>query len=288
MNNIEDWLQRAGRLAVRLRTLRDEAGLTGQALAESLGPGWTQPRISKIENGKQPASAEDVEAFARACGANEGLVQELLAAQAEAEALHSDWKQRRREGQPKIQASYNDLAKNASVIRNAEALLIPGLLQTPGYARAMAMQNVLLNDHSPDDIEATVIARMRRQEVLYDSAKTFEFVITEAALHHAWCPPAEMRNQLDRLISSTIERPNLWFGIIPFQSAQPPRCVVQSQFIMFDDLVVVESYRGEDVFRGEGSQRFGQIMDLLKDEAVTSEAARTLIVRAMEDLRRES
>jgi uncharacterized protein DUF5753 len=78
-------------------------------------------------------------------------------------------------------------------------MLIPGLLQTPEYARYRALEAVRLHGADPDGVEAVVAARMRRQEVLYDTTKPFTFVITEAALRYLLCPQSAMLAQLDRL-----------------------------------------------------------------------------------------
>src|SRR5690349_16109075 len=108
MNSTEEWLMRPGGLARRLRELRQHSGQTGHVLAENLG--WTQPRISKIENGKQLPTVADVEAFAKACGADQTTVQELLISRAEAVRIHRDWRKRVRSGQKSIQHDYDRLA----------------------------------------------------------------------------------------------------------------------------------------------------------------------------------
>ena len=60
----------------------------------------------------------------------------------------------------------------------------------------------------------TVAARVRRQEVLYDTGKAFEFVICEAALRYLLCPEDVMRGQLDRLLG-VLGLDHVSFGIIP-------------------------------------------------------------------------
>src|SRR5262245_59430628 len=87
-----DWSQdpvaaptRRARVALMemLRQVRRDADLTGTALAQQLGAGWGQPKVSKIESGRQLPSADDVEAWAEATGAN---AETLLALHAR--ALH--------------------------------------------------------------------------------------------------------------------------------------------------------------------------------------------------------
>ena len=77
-------------------------------------------------------------------------------------------------------------------------MLIPGLLQTPDYARYRALEAVRLHSTAAEQVDETVVARIRRQEVLYDTSKTFEFIVCEAAFRYLLCPPQVMRGQLDR------------------------------------------------------------------------------------------
>ena len=60
----------------------------------------------------------------------------------------------------------------ASRIRSVEIMLIPGLLQTPDYARYRALEAVRLHSTAAEQVDETVVARIRRQEVLYDTSKT--------------------------------------------------------------------------------------------------------------------
>lgn len=283
MNVTEEWLLRPGGLATRLRNLRRDAGKTGYDLAAELG--WIQPKVSKIENGKQLPTPQDVEAWAQACGADEQATRELHELVAASRALHREWREQVRRGQASIQHDYDELAQQATLIRNAELTVIPGLLQTRSYARGQAMQGVILHGANPDEIDASVEARMRRQEVLYNESKRFEFVITEAALRLGWCPAPAMLTQLERLVTVTLGPPHIWFGIIPFGADLP--VVAQARFVMFDDMAIVEDYVDEVTYRDDKAETFAKAMDLLKAEAVTDDPARRLIARAMEELRRK-
>jgi len=180
VRSIEDWLSRQGGLARQLRDLRREATFTGAELATHLG--WTQSKVSKIETGKQMPTEADIEAWAIACGTDTDVAPALLALLEEALGLHREWKQQVRLGQVAIQHNYDELARNARSIRNAETVYVPGLLQTADYARRRLEDGVRLHGASLDEIDAAVSRRMQRQQVLYDTSKTFEFVITESVL----------------------------------------------------------------------------------------------------------
>jgi hypothetical protein len=75
---------------------------------------------------------------------------------------------------------------------------VPGILQTPDYAREVLTRLVALRG-LPDDVADGVRSRLRRQEALYDTSKHFRFLLSEAALRSRPCPLAVQLAQLDRL-----------------------------------------------------------------------------------------
>lgn len=279
MNALEEFLSRPGGIAAQLRDLRQRTGLTGIALGLKLG--WSQGKVSKLETGSQRPSADDVNAWAAATNATPEQLRALLEQLAEAEALHSAWKHQVKHGQSGIQANYDELAKRATLIRNFELVFIPGLLQTADYARARAEEGVRLHGADPKEVDATTLARMRRQQVLYDSSKRFEFVLGESCLRYLICPPAVMRAQLDRLIAA-LGVPNVTLAIVPFGVELP--VTPQNCFILFDDLAAVETFTGEDVVGGDEAKAYGVAMDRLLAESVTGNEARRIIMAAADAL----
>lgn len=276
-----EWLNQPGGLAERLMRARRGAGLTGEEMAASLG--WQRTKISKLENGRQMPTEADVTAWARAAGQSEAATAELLRMLSDAQAVHRQWRHRLRGGHAALQAEFDALVRGATRIRNFEILLIPGLLQTPGYARCQIQETVRLHGTDPARVEETVTARMRRQEALYGTGRSFEFAVTEAALgSYLLCPAQVMAGQLDRLLSVP-GLGNVTFGIIPAGAALAVTPIVG--FLMADDVTVVETFTSGDTLTGEESARYGEIMDALLAEAVTGDEARRLIVDAAAALR---
>jgi hypothetical protein len=224
----------------------------------------------------------DITAWARVTGQDDEATAVLLSMLGEAQAIHRQWRHRLRGGHAALQREFDALVRGAARIRNFEVMLIPGLLQTPDYARCRVLEAVRLHGTDPDQAEETVAAWMRRQEVLYDTAKAFEFVIAEAALRHWPCPPQVMAGQLDRLLSVP-GLGNVTFGVIPMGRELPVAPI--ASFIILDDMTMVEAFAGNDTVTGEESARYGEIMDALLAEAVTGDEARSRIMRAMEELR---
>jgi transcriptional regulator with XRE-family HTH domain len=274
-----EWLNQPGGLTERLVGLRRDAGLTGDQLAARLG--WTRSKIPKLENGRQMPTEADLIAWAQACGQPEAAG-ELLRLLSEAQVIHREWRHQLREGHAALQTSFDDLVRGATRIRNFQIMLIPGLVQTPDYARYRALEAVRLHGTDPDSVEATVAARMHRQEVLYDTGKTFEFIICDAALRYLLCPKHVMRAQLDRLLG-VLGLANVTFGVIP--PGRELAIAPMAGFLMADDVTVVETFTSADTLRGEESAKYAEFADGLMREAATGDDARRLITAAADELR---
>lgn len=274
-----EWLNQPGGLAHRLARLRRSAGLTGDQLAEQAG--WPRSKVPKLENGRQMPTEADIATWGRITG-HQDEVSELLALLSDAQAVHRQWRHRLRSGHAALQAEFDALVRGATRIRNFQIMLIPGLLQTPDYARYRALEAVRLHGTPSEGVNDTVAARMRRQEVLYDTGKTFEFVICEAALKYLLCPEDVMRGQLDRLLG-VLGLDHVSFGIIP--PGRELAIAPMAGFLVADDVTVVETFTSSDTLRGDESAKYGEIMDGLMAEAVTGNEARRLILAAADDLR---
>jgi len=273
-----EWLNRPGGLAERLQRMRKAAGLTGDQLATRLE--WTRAKVPKIENGRQMPTEADIKAWAEVT-AQPGAVPELLGMLADAQTVYRQWRLGAG-GHEALQGQYDALVRSAAVIRNFQIMLIPGLLQTPEYARYRALEAVRLHGADPDGVDAVVMARMRRQEVLYDTTKTFMFIITEAALRYLLCPRSVMLTQLDRL-ATVSEFGNVSLGIIPPGIELPVAPMVG--YLMADDTTIVETFTSAITVAATEAPKYVQVTDELMAESVTGEEARRLIMAAADSLR---
>lgn len=273
-NPIEEWLTQPGGIAERLRAIRRRAGVTGGQLAEEHG--WPPSKISKIENGRQTPTADDIRAWAASCSAGEET-EDLLALLEQVQAKHEDWRRRLRSGQTAVQASYNDMVRDARVIRDFTTAYVSSMLQTAQYARYPILEGVRLHGAREDEVDRAVAVRMQRQQHLYDPGKMFEFLIAEPVLRWLICPPDVMRGQLDRL-QAVVGAPNIRLGVLPM--GRPLATTPQNAFTMVGDVVLVETFVGETVHAGDQAAAFGRVMDQLWADAVEGEEARRLIVAA--------
>ena len=159
---------------------------------------------------------------------------------------YATWKRQLRRGAAPRQRANLPLEAKANLIRVFTPEMVPGLLQTPDYARHVFHRLATLHG-TPNDAEDGVRVRMHRQRVLYDSRKQLRFLLTEAALRYRIAPPHVHQGQLDRLLAVQA-LDTLDLAVIPFTATLP---VVPSHgFTMFDDtLVLVEITGAELAFR---------------------------------------
>lgn len=181
------------------------------------------------------------------------------------------------------QAGYRASEAAANRVGVYQPSLIPGLVQTPAYARELLALpgGPMASGASQDEVEALVAERRARQELLYEPGRRVELVINEAALHNRPGSRDTMRGQLEQLATlaglATIE-----LGVIPFTVPMPimPIC----GFSLDDDLVYIESLSGEQrLYEPEEVAVYTQAFDVLRAAAAEHDAI-TLIREALEQL----
>ncbi|MCY0952100.1 helix-turn-helix domain-containing protein [Streptomyces sp. H27-S2] len=262
-------------LGARLRELRAEAGENGKDFAARLG--WQRSKVSRLENGKQTATADDLTAWAAAAGVPEQAA-DLASRLRGLESQQRSWRRQLTAGNRPVQDRYVVEYQQTATMRGYEATVIPGLFQTPDYARHLFAKNAVLMQ-SPRDTEAAVAARMRRQEVLYEAGKLFRVLLWEGALHALVCPREVMAGQLDRLVGligmSTVE-----LGIVPLGA--PLELTPKHGFWIFDEeRVIVETINTELSFDSpDDLALYGRVWDALNAAAGYGAQAHRLIARA--------
>lgn len=220
-------------IGLRLRQLRQAAGLTQVALAERLGV--TQSMLSRLENGDKSATPRMLERIADALYLAPDVREDLAARQAELEIEVDTLRVLLRQGgERSIQGTIRNREADATAIWKYQSQVVPGLLQTPDYMRAMVP---LIAPDLPD-LDDLVAGRLERQSVLYDRRKDFRFLIDEAALRRRVGPAAVLRGQIDRLLTLSAALPHVQLRVLPF-SAALDRWAMTS-FSVRDDVAEVE------------------------------------------------
>ncbi len=197
------------RLSSELRRLRGLAGVSGRDLGRQIG--ISQSKVSRIESGLTMPSLPEVTAWAEALDVPAQTREMLVALTEMAFTEVRSWRAALRE-RPHLQGEVQDREARARRSCVFQTSTVPGLLQTPEYARRVF--SLFEIPYSPDDLAAAVAARLDRQLILYDEAKEFRFLITEAALRWRPGPRSVQRAQLDRIAAlSTLH--NVTVGLIP-------------------------------------------------------------------------
>jgi transcriptional regulator with XRE-family HTH domain len=270
-------------LGKRLRELRQQAGLSGKELAESLS--WVGSKVSKIENGKQTPTDQDIRAWT--CVTNAGdQADSLLAALHNLELQHAEWQRLLKAGMKSHQLSLSQQDEKTRLFRGFENTVVPGLVQTPEYARARFAQVVLVHK-VPNDINEAVKQRMQRQEMLYRPDKRFHIIITESVLRYRLVSLDIMLGQLDRLMAISSMR-NIKLGVIGFktQYVTDPR---HGFWLLDSDLVRVETYSAElNLRQPQEVALYSRIFEQHAAVASYGAAARAIISRAMGELAAEA
>jgi transcriptional regulator with XRE-family HTH domain len=214
---------RRRRLAAELRRLRDESGLSIGDVAEKLS--WPASRISRIETRQLGITPPDLRKLLDVYGV-EGEAHRTTLAEIARRAGERGWWQSY--SRHVIPSEYGDLITveaEAATIRSYEPELVPGLLQTPGYARA-----VIRAGHKSDtaaEIDRRAEVRLERQQILNRTEPPpprVHAVLNEAVLRRQVGAPAVMREQLEYLMAER-DRANVTVQVLPFNSGAHPAMV---------------------------------------------------------------
>jgi transcriptional regulator with XRE-family HTH domain len=207
---------RQRRLGAELRKLRERAGLTATGAAELLGV--NQARVSMIETGRTPISADRLRAMAGVYDCNDEALIDALAAMTGRRTR--GWWEEYRDHVPVALVDLAELEHHAAGIRVALVIHVPALLQTTDHARA------LFRSTAPPmrqyEIEHRLTHRMKRQGILHrEDPPPYTAIIHEAALRMGFGGPVVTRGQLKHLIDMS-ELPHVTIRVIPFGADRFP------------------------------------------------------------------
>ncbi len=214
---------RPDELSATLRRLRQDAQLSGIEAARTAG--LSQPKISRLETGKQVPLPAEVEALCRVYGAPARTRQQMLTIVRDLREEQVSARVMLQRGAYRMQERIGRIEAASALVRTFHPALVIGLLQTPGYIRAMLGESL-----SDDEIERIVAARGERQRLL-DTDREFVLVMTEGALRWHVGSPAVMIAQLQHLAEIT-RRSNVRLGIIPW--TKPVRVGALHGFHLYD------------------------------------------------------
>lgn len=189
---------RSRELGEALRAAMERANLSGRALAKKLQ--WPQSQVSKLLNGRRIADEVDIAAILALCGVTGDLRAELLALARE--LGKPGWLQQHGSRLPKQLRTLIDHENKATTIKEFEALVIPGLLQTDDYARELLLRSGSI---PTEEVQDRVAARLARQSLFSAERRPeFTFFIHQLVLHLPVGGQQTMSEQLHHLLRMSV------------------------------------------------------------------------------------
>jgi transcriptional regulator with XRE-family HTH domain len=208
---------RRHRLGAELRALRARAGLTSGETARLVG--WHQSKVSRIETGRSGVKASDVRLLLDAFEVADPGIRDLLVALAgsgDDDGQH--WWHAYRGLLPPAYRDFISLESQACRVRTVETSVVPGLLQTPDYARAVT--RAALGGLPDGQVDALVEVRIARQEVLRSASPLrLSAVLDEAVLRRPVGGPRVMAEQL-RHLADAAKLPHVRLQVLPFAAGE--------------------------------------------------------------------
>jgi len=199
-------------LVLRLRELREQRGFDSASFARQVG--FTPANWSHVENGRRVLTCRTIVPVLDLLEVEDEERAELL------DLLHAGkqrgwWSKSSALIGAELQRLYG-MEHGAQSIRSYDSLIVPGLLQTESYARALISADVMIR---PVQVDQLVALRMRRQQRLRGSQRVeLTAVIGEATLLQQTGGPQILRGQLEHLIALIDEHDTLDVRVIPFSA----------------------------------------------------------------------
>ena len=269
-------------LGAELRRLRERAGRTVADMVAGLG--WSSSKLSRIETATIGISGPDLERLLTEYGVGDKERARLLALRVQ--ARQRAWWEAYGDVLPDAYETLIGFETEAKAISTYEAQVVPGLLQTDEYAKAVTQADGIYED--PDVLGQRVAVRMARQSVLTrDPPPILSVVLDEAVLRRLIGGRQVLHRQLLRLLEAG-ERPTVTIQVLPFE-AGAHRALAGSFIILeFGDgtdqpLVYSEGMTG-GVFRSRPDEvRSYQTSFEALREAALSPGQSTDLIRALAD-----
>jgi transcriptional regulator with XRE-family HTH domain len=279
------------RLRVELRRARSNARFTQKQVADDLG--WSPSKLLRIENGQVGVSQTDLRALLDHYGVTEPEQIKTLTEMAQQGRRQQTWSQYRDVLLPDFMA-YLSYEGSASLLRQSDPLLVPGLLQTEEYARAInhAFASQDMTEH---DLERQTEARLLRQAILERDDPPEMFFILDESVVRRWVgiKPGDakvMIRQLKRL-QELNEFPRISIQVLPF--ARGFHFGMQGGFTMLefpdpeDDELLFLDNRATSVSTREGADviaRYKEEFYRLEESATDQAALPSLLEKIIKEM----
>ncbi|MEU8971907.1 helix-turn-helix transcriptional regulator [Streptomyces monashensis] len=263
-----------GRFAEELRRLRSERGPSLRDLAKEVG--WDASLFSKMESGRTLGGPEVVQALDQYYGTPGLLVTLWELAVADPTQFKEQYRR------------YMILESEAVSLWHYGVSILPGLLQTDGYAREL----LALGGAKGEELDQQVEARTSRRELLEGvDASPFRALLGEAVLRTPLRDLSEWRVQLEHLLEVS-EQPHVTIQVLPQHVGLHGLVSTAVMFLRLPGGRTVayteNAHRGELVEENASVERLHRAYDAMRDVALTPAESRKFIMRMLEEMPCES
>lgn len=266
----------------KLRDLRKRAGLTVTELGSRCS--WHHSKTSRIENGRTAPSTKDIRVWCQACDAPEeveGLLSKMLAA----EEMYTEWRHQVRGGMKHLQGGSASLFQRTRLFRVYSSTLVPGLLQTEGYASALLTTIAAFREVPIADGSDAAAARVERSRLIHEAGRRVVLLVEESALRHQIGDAEAMAAQLGYLLTAGA-LPAVSLGVIPHSGRERGQWPIETFHVYDDKLVSIELLSARvRITQPVEVELYLRAFERLRSMAVYGADARALIVHAIDALR---
>ena len=269
-------------LGALLRKLRLEKGLTVEQAAEQLM--FSMSKLSRMETGHGAATARDIRDLCDLYDVTDEAERQRLMTLAREGKQQAWWQPYGLDFE-----TYVGLEADAARLLYYQCTIVPGLLQTPAYARAMLEVNI--PRLAPERISDLLKVKLTRQQILSRTEPLMLWaVLDEAALHRAVGGPSVMAGQLDHLIQ-VAGKYNIKIQVIPYGAGAHP--AMDSTFNILEfappvpKVVYVEGLVGYNYLdRAADIDRYQQVFDQLSSLALNPADSVAMIAKVSQDYKK--
>ncbi|MFE1767765.1 helix-turn-helix transcriptional regulator [Streptomyces angustmyceticus] len=258
------------RFVEELRLLRAQKGDSLRQLGEALG--WDSSLFGKMESGQTLGGPEVAQALDQYYGTKDLLLTlwELAAGDPK------QFKERYRR--------YMTLEAEALSLWHYGVSLLPGMLQTKGYARVVLAASGTKGEELTRQVEARV---GRRELLMGEDAPPFRTILSEAVLRTSLEDAEQWRQQLENLAEAA-ERPNITLHVLPHGSGPHGLVSTDVMFLRLPNGSTVayteNAHRGELIEETSSVERLQRAYDAVRDLALSPAESRKFVMRMLEEV----
>ncbi|MEU5940088.1 helix-turn-helix transcriptional regulator [Micromonospora sp. NPDC047548] len=270
-------------LGAQLRRVREEANVTAEQAAEVIDV--SASTLRRIEAGRVGIKGPALNALLDRYAITDAELRDTLLSMAKTGKQRGWWA--KYGDMPSSYRQYIGLESAAHEVQNFETLVVPGLLQTAAYARAMTSEDAF--EPSPEAVERRVAVRMQRQELITSGKLRLVAVLDEAVLHRQIGGAAVMAEQLTGLLDAG-KRWNITVQVIPFREGAYASMLSSFHILNFasgPSVVYIEGLTGDLYAEGEDVRRCTVVFNSLRAAALSPTDSAAMIEEIRDAQRRE-